>query len=133
MLLSLLFLFLLQRAAHSQYFSFQRSGNLVGLQVDSTGRTFLAARNYLYRLNAQLIQEERVYLGATVITEGLALSSTGMLVVCLEDLSCSVYNTSNLSTGPIRSVSNAIIGHDRWGLWSSFVYVRRHFLYWNTD
>ncbi|XP_064398654.1 hepatocyte growth factor receptor-like isoform X2 [Halichondria panicea] len=31
-----------------------------------------------------------------------------MLVVCLNDLSCSVYNASNLIAGPIRSVSNAI-------------------------
>ncbi len=111
MLLSLLFLFLLRRAANSQYFSFQDSSNLPGLQVDSTGITFLAADKYLYRLNAQLIQEERVDLGSYVIDQGLALSSTGMLVVCLEDLSCSVYNAaSNLSAGPIRSVSNAIVG-----------------------
>ena len=110
MLLSLLFLFLLQRAAHSQYFSFDYTEGIPGLQVDSTGRTFLTADNYLYRLNAQLIQEERVDLGAVIINEGLALSSTGMLVVCLFDLSCSVYNTSDLSAGPIRSVSNAIGG-----------------------
>ncbi len=109
MLLSLLFLFLLQRAAHSQYFSFdQFPENLPGLQVDSTGRTFLAADKYLYRLNAQLLQEERVDLGDVAIDEGLALSSTGMLVVCLDDLSCSVYNANNLIAGPIRSVSNAI-------------------------
>ncbi len=62
MLLSLLFLFLLQRAALSQYFSYDYAETLPGLQVDSTGRTFLAADNYLYRLNAQLIQEERVDL-----------------------------------------------------------------------
>ncbi len=35
-----------------------------------------------------------------------------MVVVCLEDLSCSVYNASNLSAGPIRSVSNAIASAD---------------------
>ena len=80
--------------------------------MDSTGRTFLAADNYLYRLDAQLVQEERVDLGATVINRGLALSSTGMLVVCLVDLSCSVYNASNLSAGPIWSVSNAIASTD---------------------
>ncbi len=112
MLVTLFALFLLQGAAHSQPFSFQDSTNLPGLQVDSTGRTFLAADNYLYRLNAQLIQEERVDLGATVINRGLALSSTGMLVVCLEDLSCSVYNASNLSAGPIKSVNNAIASAD---------------------
>ncbi len=60
----------------------------------------------------QLIQEERVELGTNLNGEGLALSSTGMLVVCLEDLSCSVYNASDLSAGPIRSVSNAIKSHN---------------------
>ena len=112
MLVALFGLFLLQGAAYTQSFSFQDSINAPGLQVDSTGRTFLAADNYLYRLNAQLIQEERVDLGANVINRGLALSSTGMLVVCLVDLSCSVYNASNLSAGPIRSVSNAIASAD---------------------
>ncbi len=115
MLVGFLALFVLQGAVHSQSFSFDfvdDSDNFPGLQVDSTGRTFLAADNYLYRLNAQLIQEERVDLGDTVIDEGLALSSTGMLVVCLDDLSCSLYNASNLSAGPIRSVSDAIVALD---------------------
>ncbi len=107
MLVCLLALFLLQGAAHSQSFSFKFENHRPGLQVDSTGSTYLAANNYLYRLNAQLIQEERVDLGATVINRGLALSSTGMLVVCLEDLSCSVYNASHLNPGPIWSVSDA--------------------------
>ncbi len=111
LLVTLLALFLLQGAGHSQSFSFQDSAKIPGLQVDSTGRTFLAADIYLYRLNAQLMQEERVDLGECVIDQGLALSSTGMLVVCLEDLSCSVYNASNLSAGSIRSVSNAIVGY----------------------
>ncbi len=109
MLVGLLAL-LLQGAAHSQSFSFDfidDSESFAGLQVDSTGRTFLAADNYLYRLNAQLMEQERVDLGDTVITEGLALSSTGMVGVCLINSYCSVYNASNLSTGPIRSVSNA--------------------------
>ena len=113
LLAGLLALFLLQGAAHSQSFSFDDSDNHPGLQVDSTGCTYLAADNYLYRLNTQLMQEERVDLGATVINRGLALSSTGMLVVCLVDLSCSVYNASNLSAGPIRSVSNAITSADQ--------------------
>ncbi len=108
LLAGLLALFLLQGAAHSQSFSFDDSDNHPGLQVDSTGCTYLAADNYLYRLNTQLMEEERVDLGATVIDRGLALSSTGMLVVCLVDLSCSVYNASNFNAGPIRSVSNAI-------------------------
>ena len=103
-------LFLLQGAAYSQSLSFDfiLAENPPGLQVDSTGRTFLAADNYLYRLNAQLTPEETVDLGANVINRGLALSSTGMVVVCLVDRSCSVYSASNLSAGPIRSVSDAI-------------------------
>ncbi len=55
------------------------------------------------------MREERVDLEAFVINRGLALSSTGMVVVCFDDLSYSVYNASNLSAGPIWSVSNAII------------------------
>ena len=121
---------LLQGSAYSQLFSLDASTSSLGLQVDSTGSTYLAVRNYLYRLNAQLIQEERVDLGATVINRGLALSSTGMVVVCFEDLSCSVYNASNLSTGPIRSVSNAC----RSGLWSSYLRSRHfEFLHWCID
>ena len=112
MLVALFALFLLQGAAYSQSFSFDVSTKTPGLQVDSTGRTFLVAGNNLYRLNAQLVQEERVDLGAIVINRGLALSSTGMVVVCLVDLSCSVYNASNLSAGPIWSVSNAIASTD---------------------
>ena len=108
LIVALLTVFLLQGAAHSQSFFFNRSVNRPGLQVDSTGRAFLAAGNYLYRLNAQLIQEEKVDVGANVINRGLALSSTGMVVVCLVDRSCSVYSASNLSAGPIRSVSDAI-------------------------
>ncbi len=77
--------------------------------MDSTGRAFLAAGNYLYRLNAQLIQEERVDLGANIIAKGLAMSSSGMVVVCLVDLSCSVYNASNISTGPIKTIISGII------------------------
>ncbi len=112
LLVALLALFLMQGTAYSQSFSFNATTNATGLQVDSTGRTFLVADNYLYRLNAQLTQEERVDLGAIVINRGLALSSTGMVVVCLVDLSCSVYNASNLSAGPIWSVSNAIASAD---------------------
>ena len=110
MFLALFALFLMQGAAYSQSFYFNASFtiSLPGLQVDSTGRAFLVADNYLYRLNAQLLQEERVDLGTNVISRGLSLSSTGMVVVCLVDLSCSVYNASNLSAGPIRNVSNAI-------------------------
>ena len=110
MLVGLLALFLLQGEAHSQPFSFDFIDNSLstpGLQVDSNGSTYLAADNYLYRLNAQLVEQERVDLGGTVYFEALALSSTGMLVVCLQDFSCSVYNASNLSAGPIRSVSIA--------------------------
>ncbi len=113
MLVALLALFLLQGAAFSQSFYFNASFSLVpGLQVDSIGRAFLVADNYLYRLNAQLMQEERVDLGAFVINRGLALSSTGKVVVCFDDLSCSVYNASNLSAGPMWSVSNAIARYD---------------------
>ncbi len=107
MLVGLLALFLLQGEAHSQPFSFDfidDSGNAPALQVDSTGTTYLATGKYLYRLNAQLVEQERVRLGGTMYREAFA-QSAGTLVVCLRDLSCYVYNASNLSPGPIRSVS----------------------------
>ncbi len=65
------------------------------------------------------MQEERVDLGDIVVSGGLALSSTGMVVVCLEDLSCSVYNASNISAGPIWSVSNAITVVDEVAIFTS--------------
>ncbi len=113
-LLQLVVVLLSVDALYCQSFDFPVSTNAPGLQVDSTGRTFLAAGNNLYRLSAQLTPEleETVDLGATVITRGLALSSTGTVVVCLVDLSCSVYNGSNLSAGPIRTVTNAIVSAD---------------------
>ena len=111
-LLELVVVLLSVETLYCQSFTFPDSPNDPGLQVDSTGRAFLAAGTNLYRLSAQLIQEETVDLGASVITRGLALSSTGMVVVCLVDLSCSVYNASNLSAGPIWSVTNAIASAD---------------------
>ncbi len=111
-LLQLVVVLLSVDALYCQSFDFPVSTNAPGLQVDSTGRAFLAAGNNLYRLSTQLTPEETVDLGATVITRGLALSSTGTVVVCLENLSCSVYNGSNLSAGPIRTVTNAIASAD---------------------
>ena len=111
-LLQLVVVLLSVDALYCQLFDFPVSTNATGLQVDSTGRAFLAAGNNLYRLSAQLTPEETVDLGATVITRGLALSSTGTVVVCLVDLSCSVYNGSNLSAGPIRTLTNAIVSAD---------------------
>ncbi|XP_064399093.1 plexin-A1-like isoform X2 [Halichondria panicea] len=112
-LLQLVVVLLSVKTLYCQSFSdFAASPNGPGLQVDSTGRAYLAAGNNLYRLSAQLTPDETVDLGATVITRGLALSSTGTVVVCLVDLSCSVYNGSNLSAGPIRTVTNAIASAD---------------------
>ncbi len=104
-------LLLLQGAVDCQTFSFSPSTNAPGLQVDSTGLTYLAAGNSLYRLNAQLVQEEVVDLGASVVNRGLS-SDGRSVVVCFADLSCSVYNASNLRAGPVRSYSNAIASAD---------------------
>ncbi len=99
------------QTVYSQTFSFSPTANAPGLQVDSAGRTYLATDNFLYCLNAQLVQEEVIDLGATVINRGL--SSDGQsVVVCFEDLSCSVYNASNLGAGPVRRFSNAIASAD---------------------
>ena len=111
-LLQLVVVLLSVDTLYCQSFLFPVSTNAPGLQVDSTGRAYLAAGNNLYRLSAELTPDETVDLGATVITRGLDLSSTGTVVVCLENLSCSVYNGSNLSAGPIRTVTNAIASAD---------------------
>ncbi len=67
------------QAIYCQTFSFSGTTNAPGLQVDSAGRTYLAAGTSLYVLNDQLVQEEVVDLGATVVDRGL--SSNGQSVV----------------------------------------------------
>ena len=95
-------------------FSYESSSSTVpGLQVTSTGETFLTEDNTLYRLSPQLVQEERYELATNVIDRGLTLSAnSSMLVVCFVNLSCSVFNAYNLSVGPLKTVSNTFASNE---------------------
>ena len=94
-------------------FSYGPSVNAPGLQIDSSGRTFVSAGSTLYRLSPELVEEENVSLSVPVVDRGLSLSADGArLVVCLTNLSCSVFNATHLSAGPLRTVSNAIASAD---------------------
>ena len=100
------------RVVYSQpsfYFDSSTNGSAPGLQRDSTGQTFVAVGRRLYRLSPELIERESIYLSADVVDRGLSLSTHGsQVVVCLTDLSCSVFNAHNLSAGSLRTVSNAL-------------------------
>ena len=77
------------------------------LQIDKMGRTFVSAGNQLYKLNGSLDLEETRNLTSDVVN--ISLNVDGMwLVVCLTDLSCEVYNTTNLSAGPVFRRENVI-------------------------
>ena len=84
-----------------------------GLSVDSTGRVFVSAGNRLFRLSPDLVEEQSISLSADVVDRGIALSGDGSkVVVCLTDLSCSVYNATDLTAGPVRTDNNTIASVD---------------------
>ncbi len=97
------------------------SGNQIpGLEIDSIGRTFIVSGNRLYRLSSELVEEEVVTLMDFYTHRGLALSDDdSTIVVCLFDLSCYFYNASNLNTGPVRTIPNAIVGGFSFALFMS--------------
>ena len=71
-----------------------------GLQVDSEGRTFVAAGNQLLRLSSDLVVEQNVSLAYRAVN--ISISPEGeRLMVCKADLSCVVYNTSDLTVETI--------------------------------
>ena len=67
-----------------------------GLQVDSQGRTFVAADNQLYRLNEDLVLQQTVNLSSPAV--GISLSAGGEWLVVCTRISCTVYNTSDLDS-----------------------------------
>ena len=78
----------------------QPSINYTGLQVDSEGWTFVAAGNQLLRLSSELVVEQNVSLAYRAVN--ISISPEGeRLMVCKADLSCVVYNTSDLTVEPI--------------------------------
>jgi len=68
------------------------------MKVDGGGRVFLAAGSQLLRLDSTLALQENVTLGSSVMRVALS-SDERRVVVCLGDLSCAVYNTSDFAAG----------------------------------
>ena len=92
-----------------QNFDFPSSpSRFPGLQVDKDGKIYTAAGSQLYRLNSNLVLEERRVLSSGAVN--ISLSSDGRyLVVCLTDLSCEVYNANNFSAGHVFRRENTIL------------------------
>lgn len=78
------------------------------LQVDGLGKAFVSGGRQLLRLNRELELEVTRNLTSDVVNISLS-SEGGWFVVCLTDLSCEVYNMTNLSSQPILRRENAII------------------------
>ena len=69
------------------------------VQVDGEGRVFVGAERQLFSLNRDLVLQQNVSLPSGV--RAISLGSGGeRLMVCTEDGSCAVYNSSHLSAGP---------------------------------
>ena len=77
---------------------FSLSAGPSDMKVDGSGRVFLAAGNQLLRLDSTLALQENVTLGGSVLRVALS-SDERRVVVCLSDLSCAVYNASDLGAG----------------------------------
>ena len=103
-----LLLLLIAAVSNCQRFDFPSSpSRSPGLQVDRDGKVYASAGSQLYRLNYNLQLKETRILSSEAVN--ISLSSDGRwLVVCLTDLSCEVYNTTNFSAGFIFRRENAI-------------------------
>ena len=100
---------LLAIASRGQRFDLPSSSRSHGLQVDgATGKVYTSAGNQLYRLNSNLgLPEDTRTLNNDILN--ISLSSDGRwFVVCLTDLSCEVYNATNISAQPVFRRENAI-------------------------
>lgn len=90
-----------------QRFNFPYSTRSPSLQVDERGEIIVSAGSKLYRLNSNLEPEETKNLTSGVVN--ISLSTDGKwVVVCLTDLSCEVYNATNLSAQPVFRRENVI-------------------------
>ena len=89
--------------------SSSESPRLARLQVDgANGKVYASVGRQLYRLNMNLELEEARSLTSESLNSSLSTDGR-WLVVCLNYLSCEVYNTSNtLSAGPVFRRENVI-------------------------
>ena len=95
--------------------------NITDIQVNELGTNrliYVSAGSHLYVLNGDLeLEETRNLTSASV---NISLSSDGRhLVVCMTDLSCEVYNTTNLSNGPVTRRPNAIVSTKNMALFTT--------------
>ena len=103
-----LFLFMLGTISSCQRFSLPSTpSRSPGLQVDGAGKIYVSSESQLYRLNSNLKLEETRSLTSEAVN--ISLSTNGRwLVVCLTDLSCEVYNATNLAVEPVIRRENVI-------------------------
>ena len=89
-----------------------------GLRLDGAGRVYVSAGSSLYRLSSDFVLEERRNLTNGVVN--ISLSTNGRwLVVCLTDLSCEVYNATNLADQPVFRRENAVRSSDNVALFAA--------------
>ena len=91
-----------------QQFSLPSPSRSADLQADvNFGKVYVSAGNSLYRLNSNFVLEERLNLTNGVVN--ISLSTNGRwLIVCLTDLSCEVYNATNLAAHSVFRRENVI-------------------------
>ena len=85
-------------AVNTQQREFSLSAGPSDMKVDGDGQVFLATGNQLLRLDSSLALQENVTLDSSVLRVALS-SDERRVVVCLSDLSCAVYNTSDFGAG----------------------------------
>ena len=112
---------LLLAISNSQRFQLPSSNSgSPGLNVDKIGdgKVFTATGTLLYRLNSNLELEQARNLTSEAVN--ISLSTDGRwLVVCLTDLSCEVYNATNLSAQPVFRRENAITSAENVALFAA--------------
>ena len=82
-----------------QQFTLPVEPDSIQVEVDEEGRVFVAAGRQLLSLSRDLALQQNVSLSSDVLR--MSQGSGGeRLVVCTEDGSCAVYNSSHLSAGP---------------------------------
>ena len=109
-------------AAHiaCQQFSFPLNAAIrqPSLQVDRRGNVYASAGRYLHHLNDRLELEQRRNLSSEAVS--ISLSSDGRwLVVCLTDLSCEVYNATNLSAPAVYRRENVVKSAENMALFAA--------------
>ena len=88
------------------------------LRTDANGRVYVSAGSRLFRLNDSLQLEESRELNSEAVN--ISLSTGGRwLVACLTDLSCEVYNATNLADQPVFRRDNAVSSTDNMALFAA--------------